>query len=129
MSGEGFYDERETNVVAGFYEVEIEEADASVFKQSQKKCMRAYFRVLSGELAGEGFEEMMPVFKVLAFAKAMGRTVTKDSPIFAEDLRGQRFLIEVRMEEYQGRTNPRAMPGGIKLLRSGPRSEPSTPFG
>jgi len=112
--GEGWYDSRKSNVVAGFYEVEVESAEDGVFQTSGKRFMRCWFRVVGGELDGEGFEERVPEFKVIAFAKALGITPSQEVPFFTTEMLGKRFSVEVEMNTFNGQTTPRVKPGGIR---------------
>lgn len=121
-----WYDSRQSNVrAAGFYEVECETAEDGAFK-SGAPHLKAYFRVIGGEFDGEGFEEKMPEFKVVAFAKALGFTPSKEAPFFTNELVGKRFSVEVEMHVYQGQTSPRVKPGGIRWTnRPGETSLPA----
>lgn len=130
---EGWYDTRKSNVTAGFFEVECESAEDGKFSTG-KRHMRCWFRVIGGELDGEGFEERVPEFKVLAFAKALGITPSQDCPFFATEMLGKRFSVEVEMNTFNGLTTPRVKPSGIRWVNppeGGPNSgsTPAAPTG
>lgn len=114
---EGFYEE---SIKDGKYTVEVIAAEESTFRKSGKKCLNATFRIVGGDFDGEEIDEALPIFKVMAFARALEKSPTREEPFLASDMLGKCFSVDVRQEEYNGYMSPRVMPGGIVFIAKKP---------